>query len=108
MDVIDNPSLMDGGANICITGVLSLLVDVVTIPPLLSDDAVYYQPCYYCKNATETIISPKAIIAASDTLVHWTQEGHKGNAPGCIQFMSVSGLYSITLALEKRDVSITV
>jgi hypothetical protein len=34
MDAIDNPSLMDGGANICITGVLSLLVDVVSIPPL--------------------------------------------------------------------------
>jgi hypothetical protein len=100
MDAIDNPSLMDGGANICITGVLSLLVDVVSIPPLpisvatksgsislddfctkrglipleLSDGAVYYQPCYYCKNATETIISPEAIVAASDTLVHWTQQ----------------------------------
>ena len=34
MDSIDNPSLMDGGANICITGILSLLVDVETIPPL--------------------------------------------------------------------------
>jgi hypothetical protein len=34
MDADDNPSLMDGGANICITGVLGLLVDVVSIPPL--------------------------------------------------------------------------
>jgi hypothetical protein len=33
-DAIDNPSLMDGGANICITGVLDLLVDVVTVLPL--------------------------------------------------------------------------
>ena len=33
-DSIDNPSLMDGGANICITGILELLVDVETIPPL--------------------------------------------------------------------------
>jgi len=129
MDSIDNPSLMDGGANICITGILSLLVDVETIPPLpisvattsgsfslddcctkkglipltLSDGSVYYQPCYYCKNATETIISPEAIVAASDTLVHWTQEGHRGNAPGSIRFSSDSGLYSITLQLEKRD-----
>ena len=129
IDAIDNPSLMDGGANICITGVLSLLVDVVSIPPLpisvatksgsislddcctkrglipleLSDGAVYYQPCYYCKNATETIISPEAIVAASDTLVHWTQQGHKGDAPGCIRFTSDSGLYSISLVLEKRD-----
>jgi hypothetical protein len=30
----DNPSLMDGGANICVTGVLDLLVDVVPIAPL--------------------------------------------------------------------------
>ena len=30
----DNPLLMDGGANICITGVLDLLVDVVSIAPL--------------------------------------------------------------------------
>jgi hypothetical protein len=127
LDLRDHPSLMDGGANICITGILGLLVDVENIPPLpisvattsgslsmddcctkkglipltLSDGSVYYQPCYYCKNATETIISPEAIIAASDTLVHWTQTGHRGDAPGSIQFSSDSGLYSITLQLEK-------
>jgi hypothetical protein len=33
-DVFDNPSLMDGGANICITGILGLLLDIVSIPPL--------------------------------------------------------------------------
>ena len=129
LDPRDHPSLMDGGANICITGILSLLVGVKTIPPLpisvattsgsfslddccrkkglipltLLDGLVYYQPCYYCKNATETIISPKAIVAASDTLVHWTQEGHRGDAPGSIRFSSDSGLYSIKLHLEKRD-----
>jgi hypothetical protein len=73
------------------------------IPLTLSDGSVYYQPCYYCKNATETIISPEAIVAASDTLVHWTQNGHRGDAPGSIQFSSDSGLYTITLHLEKRD-----
>ena len=129
LDPRDHPSLMDGGANICITGILGLLVDMETIPPLLIlvattsdsfslddcctkkgfipltllDGSVYYQLCYYCKNATETIISPKAIIAASDTLVHWTQEGHRGDAPGSIRFSSDSGLYSITLHLEKWD-----
>ncbi len=129
LDPRDHPSLMDGGANICITGILGLLVDVETIPPLpilvatisgsfsmddcctkkglipltLSDSLVYYQPCYYCKNATKKIISPKAIVAASDTLVHWTQEGHQGDAPGSIRFSSDSGLYSITLQLGKRD-----
>ncbi len=127
--VKDNPSLMDGGANICITGILSLLVDVVSIPPLpilvatqsgkillddcctkrgllpltLADGSMYHQTCYYCKDAVETIISPEAIIVGSDTLVHWTQSGHKGNKPGLMRFSSDSGLYSITINLRKRD-----
>jgi hypothetical protein len=33
-DAFNNLSLMDGGANICIMGILGLLVDVVSIPPL--------------------------------------------------------------------------
>ena len=71
-------SMMDGGANICVTGILGLLVDVITIPTLpisvattthefsvdacctkkgllpltLTDGSTYYQECYYCKNAT--------------------------------------------------------
>ncbi len=120
---------MDGGANICITGILGLLVDVGSITPIpisiaatsgsifidncctkqglipltLSDGSIYYQPCYYCENAVETIISPEAIVAASNTLVHWTQERHKGSDPGSICFSSESGLYSIMLNLEKRD-----
>jgi hypothetical protein len=77
-------TLVDTGANICITGMLDLLVDVVVISPLpisvvvhgsgisldgccthrgllplpLDDGSVYYQPCFYCKNIVETIISP--------------------------------------------------
>ncbi len=35
-NAINNPQLMDGGANICLTGILSLLVDVVSIPPFPS------------------------------------------------------------------------
>jgi hypothetical protein len=129
MDALDNPSLMDRGTNICITGILSILVDGKSIPPLpisvattsgsislddccmkrgllpltLADSSVYYPPCYYCKNATERIILPKAIVAASNTLVHWTQTGHKGADPRTIHFSSNSGLYSITIALKKQD-----
>ena len=120
---------MDGGANICLTGVLDLLVDVVTITPLpisvatktgdilmddcctkkgliqltLADGSVYYQPCYYCKNAVETIISPQAILASSDVLVCWTQTGHKDGSPGMIQFDTDSGLFSIAMSLEYRE-----
>jgi hypothetical protein len=125
----DNLSLMDGGANICITGILSLLVDVVSIPPLpilvatqsgeilhnncctkcgllpltLADGSAYYQTCYYCKNAVKTIISPEAIVTGNEGLVHWMQSGHKGDKPGSIMFSSNSGLYSFTINLEKRD-----
>ena len=128
-DVLANPSLMDGGANICLTGVLGLLVDVESIAPLpisvatkngdislddcctkrgllpltLADSSVYYQPCYYCKNAVETIISPQAILNSSDILVRWTQTGHKDGSPGMIRFDSDSGLFSMEIALENRD-----
>jgi hypothetical protein len=120
---------MDGGANICLTGVLDLLVDVVTIAPLpisvatktgdismddcctkkglipltLADGSVYYQPCYYCKNAVETIISPQAILASSEVLVRWTQTGHKDGSLGMIQLDSDSGLFLIAMCLEYRN-----
>jgi hypothetical protein len=83
--------LIDGGANICITGDIDSLFDVVEIPPLpisvavegdlliddcctargwtplqLDDGSIYWQVCYYCKNAVETIISPQAIVDSSD------------------------------------------
>jgi hypothetical protein len=108
---------------------LDILVDVVSIAPLpisvatktgdismddcctkkgliplsLTDRSVYYQPCYYCKNAVETIISPQAILASSDVLVTWTQTGHKDGSPGKIRFDSDSGLFLIAMCLEHRD-----
>jgi hypothetical protein len=83
---------MDGGANICLTGDLSILVGVVDIPPMpitvatagsnptlddsctkrgflpltLPDGFIYWQLCFFCTNAAETIISPQAILASSD------------------------------------------
>ncbi len=120
--------MMDSDANICVTGILGILVDIKVIHPLpisvatstnhfslnacctkkglihltLTNGSTYYQECYYCKNATETIISPDAILQSSNTLVSWYQEGHKQDGPGSICFTSKSGLYSITLSLEKH------
>jgi hypothetical protein len=121
--------MVDGGVNICVTGILDLLVDVEMIPPLpisvatkssqtilnncctkrgflpltLDDGSIYYQSCYYCKNATETIISPNAILQSSAILAHWHQVGHCNNSLGSIRFTSNSGLFSISLSLEKHD-----
>jgi hypothetical protein len=75
--------MVDGGSNICITGDLQCLVNKVDITPIpitvvlkgapstlddyimkqgllpltLSDGTTYYQPCYYCANMAETIIT---------------------------------------------------
>jgi hypothetical protein len=121
-------SMVDGGANICLTGILSLLVDVVDIPPLpilvavrgagismadcctkqgllplmLADGSVYYQTCYYCAIAVETIISLQAILDGSDIFVEWMQTGYKDNSPGLLWFSSASGLESMSIILEKH------
>jgi hypothetical protein len=112
-------SLFDSGANICITNALSLLVDIVDIPPFtfsisqdgttpsiddcctkrgllplpMTDGSLYYQPCYFCQNATETIISPQAIMEASDTFTSWHQTGYKSGLPGSIHFEVPVGFY---------------
>jgi hypothetical protein len=128
-DASTHLSMMDGGANICVMDILGLLVKVSTIPPLpilvatksnllsldncctkrgylplmLNNGSIYYQICYYCTNASETIISPDAILQSSNILTHWQQEGHRVGSPGTIRFTSHSGLFSIMLAHEKRD-----
>jgi hypothetical protein len=73
------------------------------LPLTLADGSFYYQLCYYCKYAVETIISLQAILAASDVLMQWTQTGHKDGSPGTIQFDNDSGLFSMTMTLENRD-----
>ena len=99
-------TLIDSGANLCLTGNLNLLVDVFEILPLpilvaingeelhiddsctrrgylplnLSGGSTHWQLCFYCKNAVKTIISPQAILASSDVIASWTQTGFKAVA----------------------------
>jgi hypothetical protein len=122
-------TLIDGGANICLTGDLNLQVDVVKIPPLpilvavhgnnstlddsctcwghlpltLSDGDTHWQLCFYCKNAVETIISPQAILASSHISFSWMQNGFKDGRPGQLCFDSHNGLLSMRLYLDYRD-----
>jgi hypothetical protein len=113
-----------------VTGDLQLLLDLVDIPPIaisvaldgppssfdntitkrgllpltLSDGRTYYQPCYYCANMVETIISLAAILASLDQLYYWTQVGCKDpTTPGRLKFTSRDGHFSITFELEYRE-----
>jgi hypothetical protein len=122
-------SMVDGGANICFTGNLSLLVNVVDIPPLpilvavegdgtsmadcctkrglllltLENGSVYYQMCHYCANAVKTIISPHAILNGSDVFIKWTQKGYKDDSLGLLCYYSESGLASMEMVLNKQE-----
>jgi hypothetical protein len=121
---------IDGGSNVCITGDLSSLRDVVDIEPvtisvalegsltsyddcitkrgllplLLSDGTTYYQTCFYCANMVETIISPAAVLASSNVFYNWNQEGFKDPLlPGSICFTSHDGLLSMFFPLTCHD-----
>jgi hypothetical protein len=122
-------SLMDGGANICVTGDLTCLVNIIDIPPMpitvatsgdgtslddcctkrgyipltLGDGTIYWQLCFYCANITKTIISPQTILASSNGFALWCQTGYKDSQPGCICFDSHNGHLSMILALEFKD-----
>ena len=122
-------TLIDGVGNICLTGNLNLLVDVIDIAPLpipvavngkditlddsctkqgclpltLSDDSTHWQLCFYCKNAVETTISPQAILASSNVFASWMQTGFKDSCPGQICFNSHDGFVTMRLDLDCRD-----
>ncbi len=122
--------LIDGGANICITGDIDSLFDVVEIPLLpisvavegdllinncctvcsrtplqLDNGSIYWQICYYCKNAVETIISPQAIVDSSNVFQSWHQTGYRHGAStlGYIRFDSHDGLLSMRMTLVLHE-----
>ncbi len=121
--------LIDGGANICITGDLTSLVGVVDIPPMpitvalaesavttdncctkrgfiplvCTDGSVYWQICFYCANVVETIISPQAVLASSDVFHTWTQTGYKDGRTGSIRFDRADNFLSMHLPLDYYD-----
>ncbi len=121
--------MVDGGSNVCITGDLQCLVNIVNIPPIpitvvleggpwmlddyitkqgllsltLPDGTTYCQSCYYCANMVETIISLAAILASSDEVFYSTQVGCKDpTTSGHLQFTSCDGCLSIEFDLEYR------
>jgi hypothetical protein len=123
-------SLIDGGANISVTGNLDLLFDAIEITPLpisvtlqgeitqddcftacgkipfqLDDGLIYWQDCYYSKNAVEIIISPQAIVDSSDVFQSWHQTGYRNgdSTLGSIRFDSYDGFLSMTMTLVHHE-----
>jgi hypothetical protein len=122
--------MVDGGSNVCVTGDLGLLLDVMDIDPFavsvalegapssyddcitkqglllltLADGTTYYQTCFYFTNMVKAIISPSAILASSDTFVQWNQEGFKDpTIPGHLCFSSHDGILSMFFNLDCRN-----
>ena len=117
--------LMDSGSNIILTNDISLLRDLQDITPfaisvalngestlddyctkqglltLTRDDGRHFDvTCYYCPNATKTIISPQAIITESPIFTKWTQVGYKDPAmPGKVQFSNINDTVTMTISL---------
>jgi len=122
--------MVNGGSNVCVTGDIGLLLDVIDVDPFaisvalegtplsyddcimkqgllpltLTDGTTYYQTCFYCANMVETIISPSAILASSNVFVQWTQEGFNDlTLPGRLRFSSHDGLLSMFFTLTCRN-----
>ncbi len=74
-------------------------------PLQLDDGSIYWQVCYYCKNAVEAIISPQAIVDLSDVFQSWHLTGywHGASTPGYIRFDSHNGLLSMRMTLVLHD-----
>ena len=129
----DTGQMMDTGANCCITNNLSCLVDIESIPPFAVGVAVsgetvtpslctkrgfiplplpngdhYFQRVYYNENATDTIMSPQAIVEDSrGRMVKWTQTGTARFADdklqGNISFYDLDDVLVLQIPLERKN-----
>jgi hypothetical protein len=116
--------LADTGANCCMTPDMALLQSVETLlepitvgvaivgthdptysqcthigflPVLCDDGSHILTKCFYNPCASDTIISPQAIVDMSDEFHSWQQTGRKYGLPGTLEFLGYSHNQSITL-----------
>jgi len=118
-------SMADTGANVCITGDLSILVDVVDIDPIplgvavksadttasictkkgflpipLMNGTYHYQPFLYNPHATDTILSPSHVMSSSTHITAWQQTGSKDpTLPNTLSFSDNDGKPLLVLPL---------
>jgi hypothetical protein len=126
--------LCDSGANLCMTNNPNILVDVCPWEPFtillattdgghshtnvccsrgllplpLLDSTSYYQTCFVNPYASETFISPQAIVNSSAvTFDKWQVEGFSEGGPGILSMYSPSGLLKMSIQLCNRMASTT-
>ena len=117
--------LADGGSNIVLTGDSSILEGVHTIPPvtiglaakgecspctqqgwlplLLHDGTIMRTKAFVNASATDTILSPEALLYSHPDLHRWTQQGSKGNDPGWLRFYTLDNRLLLSLRLKKKN-----
>ncbi len=122
--------LCDSRANLCMTNNPNLLVDVRPSEPFtislatsdgghshmnicsscgllplpLLDGTSYYQTCFVNAYASETFISPQAIIDSSaGSFDKWQMEGFLQGRPDVLSLYSPSGLLKMSIQLTQQD-----
>jgi hypothetical protein len=74
------------------------------LPLPLLDGTSYYQTCFINAYASETFISPQAIINSSaGSFNKWQMEGFSQGRPGILSLYSPSGLLKISIQLTQQD-----
>ena len=71
---------------------------------MLKEDGVYhYQPFLVHPQATDTIMSPEAVMNASSVFKRFAQTGVKGHTGGLLSFYDADGDLRLKLPLTKRS-----
>ena len=124
----EDGSLIDTGANICMTNSTKGLVNVKSIDPIpvgvavqseqqsvatcnqmgylpmLREDGHYhYQPFLINPDASDMIMSLASIIESSDDFFSWEQVGFKDGRPGYARIFDKEGKLLLMLKCEKRQ-----
>jgi len=74
------------------------------LPLPLIDGTSYYQTCFINPYASETFISPQAIIDCSaGSFDKWQMEGFSQGRPGVLSLYSPSGILKMSIQLTQQD-----
>lgn len=121
--------MADSGSNFCMTATTDGLTNLRNIPPVTlnlalqdgttetlptctkmgylpltrTDGTEHLQPFLVNEAATDTIISPEAILRTSSDFTTWRQTGYKDDRPGHLQFCNNRNQVLLTIPLTKKN-----